>query len=94
MKSQLSEKVFQAHFDNLQTKGFLWCCLSFYAVHVKFFLNTQLEYCKHDPKLKNTYGREFLIRLDTAPQGIFKNLPKNTFTIKDLMNRLGQLVPS
>ena len=84
MKSQLSEKVFQVHFDNFQTKGFVWCCLRFYDVHFKFFFNTQLEYCKYDPKLKNAYGRDFLIRLDTVTEGIFKNLPKNSFTIKDL----------
>ncbi|MGB0404703.1 MAG: hypothetical protein ACPGDB_00745 [Fusobacterium sp.] len=46
-------------------------------------MNTQYELCKQDPQLRNAYGREFLIRLDTVTQGMFKNLPKHVFSIKD-----------
>ncbi len=83
LKMQLSEKVYEAHFDGLEKKGLVRCCLSFYPVHVKFFLNTQFEYCKNNPRLSNTYGKNFLTRLETATQGMFKNLSKDVFSIKD-----------
>jgi len=81
IKEQLSKQAFKQHFEDMNQKGFVRCCLSFYRAHIALMLNTQFDCARLNAD--EYFGKTFLEKLDSSRSGMFRELKPEVFLLQD-----------
>jgi len=68
IKKKLSKQASEQHFGDINQKGFIRCCLSFYKVHIALMLNTQFDCARLNAD--KYFAKHLLEKLDNKGQGI------------------------